>query len=116
MEGTGRVSNSRIAWDGLGSGALSSQGSEEGAGDSDSSNVNTEVREECTVTNLVIVEFMDGRARLHVGLCHRENLLRGEINKLIPRADHRRLRCVPRTDQIPQVYPVVYSDKVSASF
>ena len=30
------------------------------------------------VTNLVIIELVDGRAPLHVGLCHCENPLRGE--------------------------------------
>ena len=45
VEGTGRVSNSRVAWDGLGGGASSSRGSEEGAGDSDLGSVNTEALE-----------------------------------------------------------------------
>ena len=30
------------------------------------------------ITNLIIVELTNGRVRLHIGLCHGENSLRGE--------------------------------------
>ena len=74
VEGTGKTPDRDITCNWPGNGASSSWGLDDG----DCSSVNMEIREECTVTNLVIVEFMDGRARLHVGLCHRENPLRGE--------------------------------------
>ena len=54
------------------------------------------------VTKFVIVELTNGRARSCLGLCHGENSLQGEMNRLIPREDHR----VPRT-RVHWVSPVL---------